>query len=76
MNVNILDRIIRDARSWPAEDQAELADYARVIEARRTGHYIVGDDERAAIAEGLGEADQGVFADDDDLTRLSKRFRE
>jgi predicted transcriptional regulator len=76
MNVNILDRIIRDARSWPAEDQAELADYARVIEARRTGIYSVSDDERAAIAEGLAEANQGVFADDDALARLSKRFRE
>jgi hypothetical protein len=60
VKVNILDRIIRDARSWPAEDQAELADYARLIEARRTGHYIVGGDERAAIAEGLEQADRGL----------------
>jgi predicted transcriptional regulator len=73
---SILNRIIRDAGSWPVEDQAELADYARVIEARRTGVYNVSDEERSAIAEGLAEADRGDFADDDALAKLSKRFRE
>jgi hypothetical protein len=76
MTVNILDRIIRNAGAWPPEDQAELADYARVIEARRTGVYNVSDEERAAIAQGLAEADRGDFADDDALAKLSKRFRE
>ena len=75
MAVNILDRIIRNAGAWPPEDQAELADYARVIEARRTGVYNVSDEERAAIAQGLAEADRGDFADDRALAKLSKRFR-
>ena len=74
MTVNILDSIIRNASAWPPEDQAELADYARVIEARRTSIYNVSDEERAAIAEGLAEADQGDFADDA-FAQLSKRFR-
>jgi hypothetical protein len=76
MTVNILDRIIRNAGAWPPEDQAELADYARVIEARRTGTYNVSDQERAAIEQGLAEAERGDFADDDALARLAKRFRE
>ena len=76
MASSILNRIIRDAGSWPAEDQAELADYARVIEARRTGVYKVSDEERIAIAEGLAEADQGEFADESALAKLSKRLRE
>ena len=75
MTANILDRIIRNAGAWPPEDQAELADYARVIEARRTGIYNVSDEERAAIAEGLAEADRGDFADDDALAQLSQQFR-
>ena len=72
MAVNILDRIIRTAAAWPPEDQAELADYARVIEARRTGTYNVGDQERAAIEQGLAEAERGDFADDDALARFSQ----
>ena len=52
MPAKILDQIIRDVRSWPAEDQVELADYARVIKARRKGVYYVSDEERAAIVAG------------------------
>jgi hypothetical protein len=73
MIANILDRVIRDAGAWPPEDQAELADYARYRGA--TDRYNVSDEERAAIAESLAEADRADFADDDALARLSKRFR-
>ena len=76
MTMNILDRIIRNAGAWPPEDQAELAAYARVIEARRTGTYSVSDQERAAIEQGLAEAERGDFADDDALAPLAKHFRE
>ena len=43
----VLDRV----RSWPEEDQEELANRAREIEARRKDVYVMTDDERAAIAE-------------------------
>ena len=45
---SILERIA----SWPAEDQEELSELAREIEARRTGVYRLSDEERAAIASG------------------------
>jgi hypothetical protein len=46
-----IDAVLNSARSWPNEDQEELAEFAREIEARRTGVYILSDDERTAIAE-------------------------
>ena len=43
--------VLESVRSWPQEDQEELAEIARAIEARRTGVYVMTDDERAAIAD-------------------------
>jgi hypothetical protein len=50
-----INAVLDSVRSWPKEDQEELAELAREIEARRTGVYILSDDERTAIAETEGE---------------------
>jgi hypothetical protein len=44
-----IDLVLEGVRSWPAEDQDELVELAREIEARRTGIYVMTDDERAAV---------------------------
>jgi len=46
-----LDLVFDNIRTWPDDDQAELIELAREIEARRTGVYVLSDDERAAIAK-------------------------
>ena len=66
---NLLDRV----SSWPAEDVQELEDYARVIEARRTGFYIMSDEERAAVARGLEQARRGEFVSDEEVEAFWKR---
>jgi hypothetical protein len=45
--------ILRRVEHWPQEDQDELAEVAREIEARRTGVYVLSDDEGAALEEAL-----------------------
>ena len=55
--------ILRQVGSWPEEDQEELAAVAREIEARRTGVYVLSDDEQAAIAD----ARKSGFASDQDI---------
>ncbi len=67
MSPSELKTLIEQAAGWPAEDQQELADYVRVIEARRNGVYRVTDAERAAIVQGLTEANAGEFADKSEL---------
>ena len=69
----ILKEVIEHAASWPQEDQEELAEYAREIEARRTGAYIMSDDERVAVGKGLAEADRGEFVPDEFVTEADKR---
>jgi hypothetical protein len=69
----ILKEVIEHAASWPQEDQEELAEYAREIEARRTGTYTMSDDERAAVRRGLAEADRGEFVSDELVAEADKR---
>jgi predicted transcriptional regulator len=61
------DSVLDKIRSWPEEDQAELAEIAREIEARRTGTYVMTDEERAAVREGVEEAKRGEFVPDADM---------
>jgi hypothetical protein len=59
--------------SWPADDIRELEDCARVIEARRTGTYVMSDEERAAVLRGLEQARRGEFISDEDVESFWKR---
>lgn len=59
--------ILESVHSWPVEDQEELAELAREIEARRTGIYIMSDEERAAVREGLEQAERGEFLSDKEM---------
>lgn len=61
--------ILQKAANWPEEDQEELAELAREIEARRTGVYALSDEERLAIAD----ARRGAFASDDEAAAFWKR---
>ena len=71
---NQLKDLIESVRAWPEEDQAELASYAREIEARRTGMYVMTDDERAAVNAGLAQVRRGEFVSDADIQALWKRL--
>ena len=61
--------------TWPEQDQEELAEFAREIEARRTGVYVLDDDENAAIEKGLREAREGKFASDEEIARIFDKAR-
>jgi hypothetical protein len=61
--------ILERVASWPTEDQEELAEIARDIEARRTGVYRLSDGERAAIRA----ARRGPLASDDEVEAFWKR---
>jgi uncharacterized protein YqeY len=61
--------ILQKVSEWPVEDQEELAELAREIEARRSGVYELSDAERTAIAD----ARRGAFASDEQATAFWKR---
>ena len=65
--------LVEQARSWPEEDQDELADYAREIQARRTGVYRISDEEWASLQKGLAQADRGELVADEVVEEADKR---
>jgi hypothetical protein len=75
MNDMTLKTLLKHVEKWPEEDRQELADYARVIEARRNGIYQIDEAERLALEEGLDDAESGRFASEPMLAESVKRFK-
>jgi hypothetical protein len=73
MVTKLLEEVIAQAETWPQQDQEELAEYAREIQARRTGLYKTTAEERDAIRRGLAQADRGEFVPDDIVANADKR---
>ncbi|HLQ92167.1 MAG TPA: hypothetical protein VK148_19255 [Xanthobacteraceae bacterium] len=61
--------ILERVATWPEQDQEELADVAREIEARRTGVYVLDEDEKAAI----DKARRSPIVPDDEVSSFWKR---
>jgi hypothetical protein len=68
-NKEHINAVLQSVRSWPQEDQRELVELAREIEARRTGVYILTGDERQALAA----ARQCPLASEDEVAAFWKK---
>jgi len=68
-------KLLEQVESWPQEDQAELIEYAREIEARRTGVYHASPEELAAIDEALGQLARGEVASEEEVEAAFAKFR-
>ncbi len=67
--------VLERVKSWPQEDQEELAEYAREIEARRTGEYHATPEELQAIDEALGQVARGEVATKEEIETAFAKFR-
>jgi hypothetical protein len=65
--------LLKRIEALPPEDQDELAEVVREIEARRTGTYEPTSEEEAAIREGLAELDRGRWVSEEDMRAFWKR---
>jgi hypothetical protein len=68
-----IKEILQRVQSWPEEDQAELAEVAREIEARRGGVYVLTPEEETAIREGLAQLDRGEWVNEEDMKAFWRR---
>jgi predicted transcriptional regulator len=68
-----VQKLLERVADWPPDDIAELEQAARDIEARRTGKYVMTDEERAAVREGLEQARRGEFVPDEEMDAFWKR---
>ena len=67
--------LLERVESWPEEDQEELAEVAREIEARRTGVYHLSDEERAAVRAGMDAARRSEFVPDNEMEEFYQLHR-
>ena len=67
--------VLESVHSWPQEDQEELIEVAREIEARRQGVYRPTEAERKGIERGLEAMRQGKFASDKRVAAILKEAR-
>ena len=71
--IKVLENILTRAATWPKEAQEELARVAREIEIGQADVYKLSDDERAAVDEGLAQADRGEFVSDEEMEAFFNR---
>jgi hypothetical protein len=64
-------KLLEQIESWPQEDQEELVEYAREIEARRTGVYRATQEELRI----LDDAERSGVATEEEVEAAFRTFR-
>ena len=69
----VLEDAIEKVRRLPADRQAYVAEVLEQIAAAGSGLFVIPEEHRAAVLEGLAEAERGEFATDDEMAALWKK---
>jgi predicted transcriptional regulator len=69
----LLERAIERMRELPAQDQDALANALLSLAGEPTPVVALDDDTRAAVTEGLGQAQRGDFVSDEEVRNAEKR---
>jgi predicted transcriptional regulator len=71
-----IDAILERVHSWPRERQEDAARLLLAMEAEDSAVYVLTEDERKDLEQGLREAEEGDFSTEQELDALFARFRE
>ena len=69
----VLEDAIEKVRRLPEDRQAYAAEVLEQIAAAGSDLFIIPDDHRAAVLEGLAQAARGEFATDEEMAALWKK---
>ena len=69
----LLERAIEKVRELPAQDQDALANALLSITGEETAVVHLDDETRAAVEEGLAQAERGEFVPDEVVAEADKR---
>jgi predicted transcriptional regulator len=69
----ILEKAIEKVRKLPEDRQAYIAEVLEQIASAGSGLFVVPDEHRAAVLEGLEQAERGEFASDHEMAALWKK---
>lgn len=71
--IKVLEDAIDKVRRLPADRQAYVAEVLEQIAAAGDDLFIVPEGHRAAVHEGLEQAERGEFVSDDEMAALWKK---
>ncbi len=71
--IKVLETAIEKVKELPAERQAYAAEILEQLAAASTGVYHTPDEHRAAVLEGLGQAERGELVSDQEMAALWKK---
>jgi predicted transcriptional regulator len=69
----VLEDAIEKVRRLPEDRHADVAVVLEQIAAAGSGFFVVPESHRAAVLEGLAEAERGEYASDEDMAELWKK---
>ena len=69
----VLEDAIEKVRKLPEDRRAYVAEVLEQIAAAGSDTFVVPEAHRAAVLEGLREAEQGKFASDEEMAALWKK---
>jgi predicted transcriptional regulator len=69
----ILEDAIEKVRRLPEDRQVHVAEVLEQIASAGSGLFVVPDEHRAAVLEGLEEAERGEFMSDHEMAALWKK---
>jgi hypothetical protein len=69
----VLEDAIEKVRRLPEDRQAYVAEVLEQIAAAGSDLFVVPEEDREAVLEGLREAERGEFATDEEMAALWKK---
>lgn len=75
MTKDQIDAVLDRVRTWPLRRQEDAVHVLLRMEAAGTEVYVLSDDERAAVEEGMVQARRGEFATDEEVAAVVDRYR-
>jgi len=69
----VLEDAIEKVRRLPEDRQAYIAEVLEQIAAAGDDLFVVPEEHRAAVLEGLAQAERGEFATDEEMAALWKK---
>ena len=69
----VLEDVLEKVRRLPEDRQAYVAEVLEQIVAGESDPFVVPDEHRAVVLEGLAEAERGEFATDQEMAALWKK---
>jgi hypothetical protein len=71
--MKVLEEAIEKVRKLPEDRQAYVAEVLEQIAAAGSEVFLLPEEHREAVLEGLGQAERGEFVDDDEMAALWKK---